>query len=64
MFQQLGGGYQGLANPSRCECHECTQARWKMSLQGQMQGQWQGAIPLTSQGLPNEVRNPSLGDTK
>ena len=20
----------------RCECHECTQARWQMSIQGQM----------------------------
>jgi hypothetical protein len=20
----------------RCECHECTQARWKMSMEGQM----------------------------
>lgn len=23
-------------NPPRCECHECTQARWKMSFQGQL----------------------------
>ena len=21
---------------SKCECHDCTQARWKASLQGQM----------------------------
>lgn len=25
-------------NPPRCECHECTQARWKSSMMGQMQG--------------------------
>lgn len=24
--------------PERCECHECTQARWKMSLHGQLAG--------------------------
>ena len=22
----------------RCECHECTQARWRMSIQGQLSG--------------------------
>jgi hypothetical protein len=22
--------------PQRCDCHKCTQARWKMSLQGQI----------------------------
>lgn len=31
--QQLQSGLQGLAN-IRCECHECTQARWKMSQGG------------------------------
>lgn len=25
-------------NPPRCECHDCTQARWKQSMQGQIQG--------------------------
>jgi len=25
-------------NPPRCECHECTQIRWKLSMQGQLQG--------------------------
>jgi hypothetical protein len=29
---------QNSVNPPRCECHECTQARWKTSLQGQIQG--------------------------
>lgn len=31
-MQQVGG------NPPRCECHECTQIRWKLSMQGQLQG--------------------------
>lgn len=34
MFQQ-GLAWQGL-NPPRCECHECTQARYRTSLQGQI----------------------------
>ena len=24
-------------NPPKCECHECTQIRWKMSFAGQVQ---------------------------
>lgn len=35
MLQESYG--QALGHP-RCECHECTQARWKMSFQGQNQG--------------------------
>lgn len=27
---------QNSMNPPRCECHECTQARWKTSMQGQL----------------------------
>jgi len=23
--------------PQKCECHECTQARWKSSIQGQIE---------------------------
>lgn len=26
---------QMLLNYPKCECHDCTQARWKMSFQGQ-----------------------------
>ena len=26
-------------NYQKCECHDCTQARWKMSFQGQLAGQ-------------------------
>ena len=25
-------------NYPKCECHDCTQARWKMSFQGQLSG--------------------------
>lgn len=32
---------QILSNPPRCECHECTQIRWKMSMMGQIQQQQQ-----------------------
>lgn len=28
---------QTLQQPTRCECHSCTQIRWKTSLQGQME---------------------------
>lgn len=28
---------QGITQYSRCECHDCTQARYKMSFQGQIQ---------------------------
>lgn len=26
-----------LSGYSRCECHDCTQARWKMSFQSQLE---------------------------
>lgn len=31
---------QMISDPGhpRCECHDCTQARWKMSFQGQLAG--------------------------
>lgn len=29
-----------IGSRPRCECHECTQARWKMSTTGQLQGAW------------------------
>lgn len=34
---QVTGYMQQL--DSRCECHDCTQARWKMSMQGQLSAQ-------------------------
>jgi hypothetical protein len=29
-------------NHPRCECHDCTQIRWKTSMQGQLQGAMRG----------------------
>ena len=55
--------YAGIPNqiqPSRCECHECTQIRWKMSFQGQLQGSQSGVIP--SGGLGQH--NPNLQTLK
>jgi hypothetical protein len=37
----------------RCECHDCTQARWKSSFQGQLESSQIGGVivvPLTSSG--------------
>jgi hypothetical protein len=31
-------GYLQQVERTRCECHDCTQARWRMSFQGQTQG--------------------------
>jgi hypothetical protein len=28
----------GQINYPKCECHDCTQARWRMSIQGQPAG--------------------------
>lgn len=32
-------------NPEKCECHECTQARWKSSVLGQITGALSATIP-------------------
>jgi hypothetical protein len=40
----------------RCECHECTQARWKMSLQGQWASAGIGTFTITT-GQPNVPTN-------
>ena len=37
----------------KCECHECTQIRWKMSFQGQLL-QGQQAIPSGQLGQHNQ----------
>lgn len=34
----------------KCECHECTQVRWKSSLQGQVHAAM-GARPIVGGGL-------------
>jgi hypothetical protein len=36
-------------DPPRCECHECVQARWKMSMEHQ----------LASQTAPDSLAQPS-----
>jgi hypothetical protein len=47
-MQMLSNQYSGgtLGNPARCECHECTQVRWRTRPQGQMPEAW-GSIPLS-----------------
>lgn len=37
--------------PARCECHECTQARWKMSFQGQLHGSLSGQETLITERM-------------
>jgi hypothetical protein len=54
MFQSLYPG-QNFLNCApqcepRCECHECTRIRWKMSLQGQME-----SASSQSQQIPQQV---------
>jgi len=49
---------QGPQNPPRCECHECTQARWKSTLGGQMQAAQQKPYPLdTTSPAPTQQAN-------
>jgi hypothetical protein len=38
-----------------CNCHECTQARWKMSLQGQIEMAMR-QVPMTD---PDSLAQPS-----
>ncbi len=48
-------------NPSehaRCDCHECTQARWRMSIEGKMSGALSRPIPETL--LPVPQASPEL----
>lgn len=37
--------YEKYQHPA-CNCHECTQARWKMSLQCQMEGALRSRVPV------------------
>ena len=50
--------HQGMINPTRCECHECTQARYKTSLQGQM------AIAMQNRQLLSELATPKAEDSE
>ena len=36
----------GDINPPRCECHECTQAPYRQSLQGQLDAAIKASIPV------------------
>jgi hypothetical protein len=48
----------------RCECHECTQARWKMSIQGQIEQAFRPARALDSTETREVIKLPrqrSLG---
>ena len=55
-WQGYAGTHQGMVNPPRCECHECTQARYKTSLQGQM------AIAMQNRQLLSELATPKPKD--
>lgn len=44
-------------NHPRCDCHECTQARWKMSLDYK----WSSGLGQ-SQGIPQQAVQNQQGD--
>lgn len=51
-FEHHGGDmgiFAGLDNRARCECHECTQARWKLTLREQIAVSLSRPSPLTSE---------------
>lgn len=48
-FQRHMGILSGLENRPRCECHECTQARWKLTLREQIAVSLARPSPLTAE---------------
>jgi hypothetical protein len=47
----------------RCECHECTQARWKTSIQGQIAGLIEPRMVRTRDGLVADIKRGLMGVT-
>jgi hypothetical protein len=52
---------QNSANPPRCECHECTQARWKM-YGGQLAGGLTGGFGSQAAQGGLEYQKAQLAD--
>lgn len=47
----------------RCECHECTQARWKGSLHGQIAESFKAVISVERKNLVDRIMNMLCGVT-